>query len=123
MGHLPFGADATEKEAQRGHYQIRSGSIAGADRVHNRRILLPKQYLRPTYHRLRSQGLGPTEMRIGLNLIRITADAEREWQQRLQRPQRDVEARALERAVKAGDAAVKSSKHISKKRAARRGRQ
>ena len=40
---------------------------------------------RPTYHRLRSQGRGPTEMRIGLNLIRITADAEREWQQRLQR--------------------------------------
>ena len=41
---------------------------------------------RPTYHRLRSQGLGPTEMRIGLNIIR---HAEREWQRRLQKPQRD----------------------------------
>ena len=78
---------------------------------------------RPTYHRLRSQGLGPTEMRIGLNIIRITADAEREWQRRLQKPQPDFEARALERAVKAGDAAVKSSRHISKKRARGRVRQ
>lgn len=70
---------------------------------------------RPTYHQLRSQGLGPTEMRIGLNLVRISADAEREWQRRLQKPQRDFEARALERAVKAGGAAAKSSKHISKR--------
>ena len=78
---------------------------------------------RPTYHRLRSQGLGPTEMRIGLNLVRISAAAELEWQQRLQKPQRDVEARALERAVKAGSAAIKSPNHISKKRAAKRDRQ
>ena len=41
-------------------------------------------------HRLRSQGLGPTEMRIGLNPVRITADAEREWQRRLQKPQREL---------------------------------
>jgi predicted DNA-binding transcriptional regulator AlpA len=78
---------------------------------------------RPTYHRLRSQGLGPTEMRLGLNLVRISAAAELEWQQCLQKPQRDVEARALERAVKAGSAAIKSPNHISKKRAAKRDRQ
>ena len=78
---------------------------------------------RPTYHRLRSQGLGPTEMRMGLNLVRISADAEREWQRRLQKPQRDFEARAAERAVKVGGAAAKSSRHISKKRAAGRGQQ
>ena len=78
---------------------------------------------RPTYHRLRSLGLGPTEMRAGLNLIRITAEAELDWQRRLQRPQPDFEARAVERAVKAGGAAVKSSKHISKKRARGRVRQ
>jgi hypothetical protein len=59
-------------------------------------------------------------MRIGLNLIRITADAEREWQHRLQKPRRDFEAMAVERAVKAGGAAVKSSKHISKARRGRR---
>ena len=78
---------------------------------------------RPTYHRLRSEGRGPVEMRIGLNVIRITAEAERDWQRAMQEPREDLETRAVERAVKAGDAAVKSAKHISKKRAARRGRQ
>jgi hypothetical protein len=76
---------------------------------------------RPTYHRLRSQGRGPAEMRLGLNGIRITVEAERAWQQRMQEPQRDFEIRAVERAVKAGDAAAKSSAHVSK-RAARRER-
>jgi hypothetical protein len=71
-----------------------------------------------TYHRLRAEGRGPVEMRIGLNTIRITVEAEREWQQRMQKPARDVETKALERAVKAGSAAVKSSKHVSKKRLA-----
>ena len=56
---------------------------------------------RPTYHRLRDEGRGPVEMRLGLNIIRITADAEREWQQRMQKPQHDVELKAVERAVKA----------------------
>ena len=75
---------------------------------------------RPTYHRLRSQGLGPTEMRIGLNLIRITVEAERDWQRAMQAPREDLETRAAERAVKAGSAAAKSSKHISKARRGRR---
>jgi hypothetical protein len=74
---------------------------------------------RPTYHRLRSEGRGPVEMRVGLNLIRITAQAEREWQRSLQNPRKDLEARAAARAVKAGGAAVRSSKHVSKRRAAR----
>ena len=78
---------------------------------------------RPTYHRLRSQGRGPAEMRIGLNLVRITAEAERDWQRAMQKPQRDLETRAVERAVKAGSAAIKSPNHISKKRAAKRDRQ
>lgn len=76
---------------------------------------------RPTYHRLRSEGRGPVEMRLGLNAIRITAEAERDWQQRMQEPRRDFQTRAMERAVKAGDAATKSDKHVSKQ-AARRGR-
>jgi hypothetical protein len=70
----------------------------------------------PTYRRLRLEGRNPREMRIGLNLIRITANAEREWQQRMQEPREDLETRAAERAVKAGDAAAKSDKHVSKKR-------
>jgi hypothetical protein len=67
---------------------------------------------RPTYHRLRAEGRGPAEMRLGLNAIRITAEAERAWQQAMQAPREDLETSA----VKAGDAAAKSLRHISKKR-------
>src|SRR6516162_1644278 len=74
---------------------------------------------RPTYHRLRAEGRGPVEMRLGLNAIRISADAERDWQQ-LQKPRPDLETRTAERALKAGDAAVKSSKHVSKRRERKR---
>ena len=68
---------------------------------------------RPTYHRLRADGRGPVEMRLGLNAIRITADAERKWQRRMEKFDREFETRATERAVKAADAAVKSAKHVS----------
>jgi hypothetical protein len=71
---------------------------------------------RTTYSRLRAQKRGPAEMRLGLNTIRITAEAERDWQQLMQEAAPEFETRALERAVKAGDAAVKSDRHISKKR-------
>jgi hypothetical protein len=77
---------------------------------------------RPTYHRLRAEGRGPVELRLGLNLIRITAEAERDWQRQMQEPQPDFETRAAERAVKAGDAAAKSDRHVSRKRLARRER-
>ena len=72
---------------------------------------------RPTYHRLRAEGRGPVEMRLGLNAIRISAEAERDWQLRMQEPRPDLEVRTAERAVKAGDAAVKSARHISKRHA------
>ena len=71
---------------------------------------------RPTFERLRRLGLGPREMRPTLNIIRITLDAEREWQLEMQKPRPDLERRAAERAVKAGGAAVKSPVHVSKKR-------
>jgi hypothetical protein len=73
---------------------------------------------RPTYHRLRAEGRGPVEMRLGLNAIRISAEAERAWQQEMQKPRPDLEARTAERAVMAGDAAVRSHRHISKQRRA-----
>jgi hypothetical protein len=57
-----------------------------------------------------------TQAQLGLNTIRITADAEREWQQQMQEPAPEVAARATERAVKAGDAAVKSENHVSNRR-------
>jgi len=71
---------------------------------------------RPTYRRLRAQGRGPLEMRVGLNKILITADAERDWHELMQKPQPDLEARTAERAVMAGAAAVKSARHVSKRR-------
>jgi hypothetical protein len=71
---------------------------------------------RPTYHRLRAEGRGPVEMRLGLNAIRISAEAERNWQQEMQKPRPDLEVRNAERAVKAGNAGVKSSQNVSKKR-------
>jgi hypothetical protein len=77
---------------------------------------------RPTYHRLRARGRGPAEMRLGLNAIRITAEAERAWQQKMQKPRKDLETRATERAIKAGDAAARSGAHVSKKRSKRAGR-
>jgi hypothetical protein len=68
---------------------------------------------RPTYQRLRAQGRGPAEMRLGLNTIRITAKAERDWQEMMQKPRADLEERAADRAVKAGEAAIKSDAHVS----------
>ena len=64
---------------------------------------------RPAYHRLRAEGRGPAEMRIGLNMIRITAEAERDWQRRMQEPNAELEQQAVARAVKAGEAAVKAT--------------
>jgi hypothetical protein len=76
---------------------------------------------RPTYHRLRAQGRGPAEMRLGLNTIRITAEAERDWQLQMQdAPSGELEAKALTRAVKAGDVAAKSTRHVSKRGTRRR---
>jgi hypothetical protein len=74
---------------------------------------------KPTYNRLRADGRGPVEMRIGLNCVRIGADAEREWQQRMSAPQEELAARATRRAVKAGAAAARSDRHVSKKKRGR----
>jgi hypothetical protein len=70
---------------------------------------------RQKYNEMKSNGRGPAEMRVGINTVRITAESERNWQQLMQEPQPDVEAKAVERAVKAGAAAAKSPKHISKR--------
>jgi hypothetical protein len=71
---------------------------------------------RAAYQRLRSQGRGPVEMRLGLNLIRITAEAERAWQQAMQEPNAELEQQAVARAAKAGHAASKSPMHVSNTR-------
>jgi len=71
---------------------------------------------RQKYYKLRAEGRAPVEMRLGLNVIRITAEAERDWQRQMQEPRPDLEIRTAERAVKAGGAAIKSAKHVSKRR-------
>jgi hypothetical protein len=71
---------------------------------------------RQKYRTLKAEGRGPCEMRPGINTVRITLESEYAWQQLMQEPQPDVEARAAERAVKAGTAAAKSAKHVSKTR-------
>jgi hypothetical protein len=71
---------------------------------------------RPTYHRLRIEGRAPKEMRIGINLIRITAEDERAWQRRMQEEGAAFETQAAERAMKAGAAGVQSPTHVSKRR-------
>jgi hypothetical protein len=71
---------------------------------------------RQKYNSMKNENRGPAEMRLGMNIIRITAEAERDWQLLMQEPQPDIEIKASERAVKAGTAAAKSDRHISKRR-------
>ena len=70
---------------------------------------------RPTYRRLRLEGRGPAEMRLGLNNIRITIEAEGAWRRRMEEPREDLVTQATERAVRAGNASLKSPKHISRR--------
>lgn len=67
------------------------------------------------YSRLCLQGRGPVETQLGPGTIRITLEAEIAWQHAVQEPQRALEQRATERAVKAGDAAARSDSHVSSK--------
>ena len=114
LGHL-WSFSSYSGSASRGNsYEPRASSIGSAKFIH---ILANRNNIsRPTYHRLRAEGRGPVEMRLGLNAIRISAEAERNWQQEMQKPRPDLEARTAERAVMAGDAAVKSDRHVSKRR-------
>src|SRR5262249_26226678 len=118
-------AASPEKEALRGHHQIRGREVDSAipartSRLHHPRVLLPKRHQsRPTYHRIRAEGRGPVEMRLGLHAMPHEADAAGDWHRLMQEPRPDLEVRTAERAVKAGDAAVKSSRHISKRWRAR----
>ena len=74
------------------------------------------------YHKLKQQGRGPREMRLG-RTIRITLDAERDWQREREFPS-DAEARLIAReqkarvglARRAGKIAAASPKHISRRR-------
>jgi len=54
-------------------------------------------------------------MRLGVGTIRITLTAELEWQRRMQEESEELEILAVRRAIKAGEAAVKSDNHVSKR--------
>jgi hypothetical protein len=55
----------------------------------------------------------------GFQAIRITAEAERDWQRLMREPREDFKTRAVERAVKAGDAVARNSAPVSKRPARR----
>jgi len=67
------------------------------------------------YRRLRAAGRGPRETRFGANVIRITPEDERDWIRQLQEGGAEFEEVAVKRALKAGDAAAKSDRHVSKR--------
>jgi hypothetical protein len=78
---------------------------------------------RAKYFGMRKAGLGPVEMRLGPGTIRITREAELDWQHARENPAGD-ELAAMEqgkavlaaRGSTAGTAAAASPKHISNKR-------
>ena len=95
--------------------QLRTFSLFTARTMSGGGPVVPAPGQQPDANR---QGIASCHPRLGLNTIRITAEAERDWQHRMQEPSADFKTRAVERAVKAGDAAARSSEHISKKRRA-----
>lgn len=73
----------------------------------------------PKYYELKRKGLAPVEYRDG-KMIRITAQARRDWQQMMQRRAvtADTSANILH-AAKAAAASVASPNHIARRRAGR----
>jgi hypothetical protein len=69
---------------------------------------------RAKYRKLKAAKRGPREMRYGFNTIRITLDAERDWQRAMEQDAEEFDAKATARAVKAAAASVDSPRHISK---------
>jgi hypothetical protein len=78
---------------------------------------------RGKYFALRRAGLGPVEMRLGPNMVRISDEADLAWQHARMNPTgselAEIEqgkADLAARGSKAGSIAVKSPRHISNKR-------
>jgi hypothetical protein len=85
----------------------------------------------PTYFNLRSQGLGPREMRFpGIHAVRITHAARLAWQEMMQNPtgEQAEAVRAVTEKMRAmsrhaASRSVESPKHVSKGTTPRRRRQ
>ena len=75
------------------------------------------------YYRLQREGRGPRTMRLGNSTIRITRQAELDWQRDREMPE-DAEARLIKReqeakrrrTIAAGKRSAASPKHISKRK-------
>jgi hypothetical protein len=85
---------------------------------------------RGKYFGMRKDGWGPRELRIPPNIVRITLEAERDWQRARENPTgselveiEQGKAALTARGSRAGSLAVKSPKHVSQrhKRRSRRG--
>jgi hypothetical protein len=80
-------------------------------------------FSRGKYFAMRKAGIGPAEMRLGPNMVRISAEADRAWQRARENPtggelveiERGKAALAA-RGSKAGSLAAKSPLHISNER-------
>ena len=73
----------------------------------------------PKYYELKKRGLGPVEYRDG-KMIRITAQARRDWQQMMQRRAVTADTSTnIIHAAKAAAASVASPNHVARRRAGR----
>lgn len=73
-----------------------------------------------TYYKLKNAGRGPAEMRLGPQLVRISAAAESAWHARMSNPdgpeaalKKMMQARATQRSKHAGALASLSPAHVS----------
>ncbi len=78
------------------------------------------------YHKLKKEGRGPAEMRLGVLAVRITVEAERAWHVAMSNPSGEeavLRAKMVEEAVqrgqRAGRLAVLSARHPSNAKQAR----
>jgi hypothetical protein len=77
----------------------------------------------PTYHGLKNRGLGPREMRPTPGIVRISAEARRDWHAMLEQlPAEEQRQWLRERAKRIAKKSVASPKHVSKDPSRRRGR-
>jgi hypothetical protein len=85
-----------------------------------------KGYSKATVYKMKRAGLLPELLIVpGFNVPRITARADREWEERMKRLAQEKtakleQARRVDHARRAGKAAARSENHISKQRQRRR---
>jgi hypothetical protein len=80
-----------------------------------------RRYSKSTYYKLKRLGLAPAELRVpGTSIVRITRQADREWERLMAERAREQSAelerqRRVEACRRAGRAAAQSIYHVSKR--------